>query len=92
VTRRTLLLSPAALPLRAQPAFRAGFAEAGITPAIGMEQPGSYNKVFHKKLHDPCKVRAAVFDDGAKTVALAGIDGLFVPRAWSYGNRSPELH
>jgi neutral ceramidase len=58
---------------------RAAFVEADITPEIGMEQPGGYGKVFLKKLHDPCKVRVAVFDDGSRKVALIGTDTLTVP-------------
>jgi hypothetical protein len=61
--------------------MKAGFFETDITPAIGMEQPGGYGKMYVKSFRDSLKVRASVFSDGNETVALVGIDSCVIQSA-----------
>ena len=52
----------------------AGFFETDITPPVGTGRAGGYSKIYIQGFHDPLKARASVLDNGAKQVALVGVD------------------
>lgn len=54
--------------------MKAGFYETDITPAIGMERPATYYKLFIEKINDPLKARAVYFSDGKRNIAMVGVD------------------
>ena len=51
-----------------------GFAEKDITPDLTEDRPEGIGYPRPDTVHDPCKVRAVVFDDGNMRVALIGCD------------------
>lgn len=61
--------------------MEAGFYEADVTPAIGMERPATYYKIYVESIHDPLKARALVLRDQSKKIALVGVDICFLGEA-----------
>lgn len=55
-----------------------GFGVGDITPEPGMEMPGGFFKRKGTGVRDRCLAVACVVHDGERTVALVGIDTLFV--------------
>lgn len=58
-----------------------GFGIGDITPAVGMEMPGSFTKRVGKGVRDKLLAVACVVYDGTTPVALVGIDALFITKA-----------
>ncbi len=55
-----------------------GFGVTCITPPLGKEIPGLFEKRYAEGIHDDLFARAVVVDDRVTTVALAQVDCLFV--------------
>lgn len=75
-----ILIALFALPAIAFAQIKAGFADREVVPDVGMEFPGNYGKSVAHVVTDPPKVRAAVFDDGKKRIAIVGLDALAIRR------------
>ncbi len=60
--------------------LRAGFARTDITPAVGSEMPGGFQKNFAKGVHDQLWVEAAFFANGSTELAVVGVDLIMIPR------------
>lgn len=58
-----------------------GFGTADITPDPGMEMPGGFRRVVGKGVADRLLASTCVVHDGTRTVALVGVDSLFVDKA-----------
>ncbi len=59
--------------------FKAGFGQCCITPGIGLEIPGLFERRLATGVHDDLFARAAVIDDGACCIALVQLDAIAVP-------------
>ncbi len=60
--------------------LQVGFGVGDITPTAGMEMPGGFFKRKGTAGRDKLLAVACVLHDGARTVALVGIDTLFITR------------
>jgi hypothetical protein len=56
----------------------AGFAETDITPKLGSQSPGGMQARRLNEVHDPLKAVAMVIKGESATVALVGVDSLFI--------------
>src|SRR5262245_58228190 len=60
--------------------LQVGFGVGDITPDVGMEMPGGFFKRKGTGVRDKLLAVACVIHDGTNTVALVGIDALFITR------------
>jgi hypothetical protein len=55
-----------------------GFSETDITPKLGSQSPGGMQARRLNSVHDPLKATAMVLQGESATIALAGIDAVFI--------------
>ena len=60
--------------------LQVGFGVRDITPPVGAGMPGGFFKAAGKGVRDKLVAAACVVHDGTHTVALVGIDALFITR------------
>ena len=59
-------------------AFRAGFAEVDITPALGCQKAGWIQPIMVDRIRDPLSARVAVFESGDTRIGFVAMDVLSV--------------
>lgn len=60
--------------------FRAGASLSNITPPLGLEIVGNYNRPQANYIHDQLHVKTVVLDDGNETLVFAIVDNVGVKR------------
>src|SRR5262245_3349644 len=69
-------------PPREDPSMlQVGFGVSDITPEAGMQMPGGFFVRHGKGVRDKLLAVACVVSDGERTVALVGIDALFITKS-----------
>jgi neutral ceramidase len=64
-----------------------GFGETDITPKLGSQSPGGMQARRLNEVHDPLKAVAMVIKSDAATVAIVGIDSIFISEQATAGAR-----
>src|SRR5262249_18810046 len=60
--------------------LQVGFGVGDVTPDVGMQMPGGFFKREGKGVRDKLLASACVVHDGERTIALVGLDALFITR------------
>ena len=74
-----IILAFTVLPLNGQnKIFKAGSSLSNITPPLGMEIVGNYNRPLADYIHDQLYVKTLVLNDGEETIAFSIVDNVGV--------------